>query len=104
MNTDNKYYIVTMYRWGDKDLRSYVLGVYDDLELATKEGEIERTFRGNKYSPEIVHMQLNVSEGGTIHKSFKNNKNSNNSSGIPSAASPDNSPYYYQSEFFDWCP
>lgn len=53
-------YVVTMYRFADREKHSYVLGVFDDEMLALKEAEKEQIYRGcNKYFPEIVVCVVN---------------------------------------------
>ena len=53
-------YVVTMYRFADREKHSYVLGVFDDEMLALKEAEKEQIYRGgNKYYPEVIKYELN---------------------------------------------
>lgn len=52
-------YIVTMYRYGSKESHSYVLGVFDDVDIAGEEANKNKVQRGNKYEPEIVGFELN---------------------------------------------
>jgi len=54
-----KYYVVTMYRWGDREKHSYVIGVFDDLQKATDAGIFEETYRGKKYQFNIKEFELN---------------------------------------------
>ena len=56
----NNLYIVTMYRWGSRENHSYVLGVYDDKELALKSAIENQIDRGGKYYPEILEFNLNI--------------------------------------------
>ena len=50
-----KIYVVTMYRWGDHENHSYVLGAYaDDIGTAIREASNAKNRRGNKYSPEVL--------------------------------------------------
>lgn len=57
-------YTVTMYRYGDREMHSYVLGVYTDEQQALKEAEAEREYRGgNKYIPEILKVQMDRAAG-----------------------------------------
>ena len=56
-------YVVTMYRWGNREKHSYLHGVYDDKELAIKEAGEEQSSRGgNKYFPEILAITLNKAD------------------------------------------
>ena len=57
-------YVVTMYRWGDRDNHSYVVGVFTKKNLAIKYAEKEKENRGGtKYYPEVLEMQLDEYEG-----------------------------------------
>lgn len=59
-NKPRLVYIVTMYRFGDRENHSYVLGVYSKKEKAILEANDEKEFRGgNKYYPEILELDLN---------------------------------------------
>jgi len=50
-----KIYVVTMYRWGDNENHSYVVGAFvDDLDKAVQLGHEVMEYRGGKYEPEIV--------------------------------------------------
>ena len=50
-----------MYRWGERDNHSYLLGVFDSKHKAKEMGNEHSEYRGNKYEPEIVELDLNVS-------------------------------------------
>jgi len=52
-------YVVIMRRWGDPEAHSYLLGVFDDPEKATKAGTDEMTRRGNKYDMDMWRIRLN---------------------------------------------
>lgn len=52
-------FIVKMNRWGNEELHSYIEGVYETRELAEAAGKAERSYRDNKYEPEIVPLILN---------------------------------------------
>jgi len=70
---ENTLYIVTMYRYGDHERHSYVLGTFDDLELANTEANKEQEHRGgNKYYPEIIKVQLNVSKKQEVMNASNN--------------------------------
>lgn len=47
-------YVVTAYRFGNREKHSYVLGVYSTEELALQEADKEENFRGGKYTCEIL--------------------------------------------------
>lgn len=56
-----KVYIVTMYRYGDKESHNYIIGVYTSKDIAIMNGNTEIIWRGNKYYPEVVEMELDKS-------------------------------------------
>lgn len=49
-----KIFVVTMYRYGDREKHSYVLGAFSNKDMAKKWGEDEEIFRGNKYKSDIT--------------------------------------------------
>ena len=51
-----KIYVVTMYRWGDRECHSYVEGAYTDPAVAETMGEHEALSRGGKYEYEILEF------------------------------------------------
>lgn len=55
-----KLYVVTMYRFGDPDNHSYLLGVYSKKAKAQDEGERHKAYRGYKYYPEVLEVDTNV--------------------------------------------
>ncbi len=55
-----KLYVVTMYRNGNNNKHSYVLGVYDDINVATIEIDKEEEYRDGKYEGEILVTDLNL--------------------------------------------
>ena len=64
---EDKLIVATMYRYGDRELHSYVLGAYSSLDQAMNEGEKERQHRGNKYEPgykEVIINKLKEIKGG----------------------------------------
>ena len=55
-----KLYVVTMYRYGDRQKHSYVLGVWDTEEDANLFAKTEEAYRGYpKYQAEILPVELN---------------------------------------------
>ena len=56
-----KVYIVTAYRWGDREEHSYVVGVFDNEENSIKQAKLETEWRGGKYKCEVRSMELNES-------------------------------------------
>jgi len=55
----NKIYVVTMYRSGNRDSHSYVLGAYIKKSLALSEADKEENDRGGKYLSEILKYNYN---------------------------------------------
>lgn len=49
----NEIYVVTAYRWGDRERHSYIVGAFFDFALAKTAGEAEEEYRGGKYRCEI---------------------------------------------------
>lgn len=47
----NKIFVVTMYRYGDYQKHSYVLGVYSTYYLTILNAYAEVSYRGQKYFP-----------------------------------------------------
>lgn len=47
-------YVTTMYRWGDKELHSYIVYAGISKLSAINKGNKERLNRGGKYEPEVV--------------------------------------------------
>lgn len=55
-------YVVTMYRYGNRENHSYVLGVWSSQEAAYKAGQVEMAWRGEKYSPKISVWGIDKNE------------------------------------------
>ena len=51
-------YVVTAYRYGDRDKHSYVVGAYDNLVDANTQARREEMYRGGKYECEIDQIPL----------------------------------------------
>ena len=60
MSSKDILYVVTMYRWGDRDAHSYVLGVYTKKNAAIKAAELDTEYRGGKYAPEVLEVRPNI--------------------------------------------
>jgi hypothetical protein len=60
--TENRYtepvYVVTMYRWGDQESHSYVVGVFASKLQAEHVAYDEREYRGGKYEGHITEWTL----------------------------------------------
>lgn len=50
-------YAVMMCRWGDPGEHSYLLGIWDDLDIAKQNGEAQIWHRGGKYSPFVYELK-----------------------------------------------
>lgn len=60
----SKVFVVTMYRFGNKEAHSYIKGVFDDLEKAKQSGANEYYNRGScKYIPFITEHDINKADG-----------------------------------------
>jgi len=59
-------FVTIMYRYGDREGHSYLIGVFESFEDANLAGEKENSWRGGKYDPEIYKCILNAdySESG----------------------------------------
>jgi hypothetical protein len=56
----DKLYVVTMYRFANRENHSYVLGAFTKKPAAKQAAEAERLYRGgNKYFPEILEFEPN---------------------------------------------
>lgn len=55
-----KLYVVESLRWGDRESHSYVVGAYTSKELAEEAAQIEKDWRGGKYTCVINEVVENV--------------------------------------------
>ena len=53
-----KVYVVTAYRFGDRERHSYIVGIYDTEATAILASEDEENFRGGKYLCEILQSKV----------------------------------------------
>lgn len=68
-----KIYVVTMYRWADREKHSYVLGVFSTRLKAFKAGDKERIYRGcTKYFPEVLEYSINDMASRKVILSLEN--------------------------------
>jgi len=52
-------YVLTMYRWGDRECHSYVHGVFSTKTKAEKAAQSEKEYRGgDKYFPEVIEVNI----------------------------------------------
>lgn len=51
-------YITEMQRWGDTETHHYIVGVFSTKEKADLAGNIEKSWRGNKYEPNIIEVEI----------------------------------------------
>ena len=58
----NEIFVVTMYRYGDHDKHSYILGVWSTKSLAELYGKNEEVWRNNKYVAETTKWIIDGNE------------------------------------------
>lgn len=65
-------YIITAYRFGDKESHSYVVGVFDNYKSALACAELEEDGRSGKYQCEVIEKTINdpIKRNQTIHLSI----------------------------------
>ncbi len=51
-------YTVHAYRWGDRELHSYSVGVYSKKHAALKAAQAEWDYRGGKYECEVLEWEM----------------------------------------------
>jgi len=51
-------YVVTSYRWGNREDHSYILGVFSKKAQAIKCADSHVMYRGGKYYPEVDAVTL----------------------------------------------
>lgn len=70
-------FVVEMLRWGDRELHSYVIGIYSTRELAESAGIAEREWRGNKYEYAISEFNVDfcAHDKMELYKKSTNNVN-----------------------------
>ena len=51
-------YVVTMYRFGNREKHSYPLGVFSNYDFARRFGQDEEYTRGGKYKPDITTWEI----------------------------------------------
>lgn len=70
-----KVYTVHAYRWGDRELHSYSVGVYSKKHAALDAAKTEENYRGGKYECEVLEWTLDDGiagrRGETIPKTIK---------------------------------
>ena len=55
-------FVTTMYRYGDREKHSYVLGVWSSSGVAMQAGQTEALWRGGKYEPEVTEWKVDANE------------------------------------------
>ena len=55
-------FVTTMYRYGNREKHSYVLGVWSSSEVAMQAGQTEALWRGGKYEPEVTEWVVDANE------------------------------------------
>lgn len=64
INKLSTVYVVTMYRFGDREKHSYVLGVWSDKAEADKHANAEVDYRGGKYKADVLEVVVNAEPEG----------------------------------------
>ena len=62
-------YIVLARRFGNSETHAYVVGAFDNIDLANKHADSEESYRGGKYSCEIVKCELNTEDSSIVRNS-----------------------------------
>lgn len=52
-------FVVNAYRFGDRELHSYTVGLYNTEARAFKAAEDETQYRSGKYQCEIISLRVN---------------------------------------------
>lgn len=55
-----KVFVVEALRWGDRENHSYVVGVFDNEEMANRVASAETAWRGGKYECVVTSGLLNT--------------------------------------------
>lgn len=64
-------YTVHAYRWGDREMHSYSVGVYSKKLAAMKAAGTEREWRGGKYECEVLEWVLDRGSAGASRDQAK---------------------------------
>lgn len=59
--SEDRAFVTLMRRWGHSDSHAYLLGVWTGegaQQLAAEAGELEAQWRGGKYEPEVLEVEL----------------------------------------------
>ncbi|MCS3766619.1 hypothetical protein HNP12_000667 [Aeromonas hydrophila] len=62
-------FVTTMYRWGDREAHSYVVGVFSSDKVALAAGRREERNRGGKYLPCVEQLTLDH-DGSRYEREF----------------------------------
>ena len=69
----DKVFVVTMYRWGNREGHSYVLGVWSSFTTANNAGYTEKRWRGGKYEPVVTSWIIDGNEFDRVPSADKKN-------------------------------
>ena len=58
MKKPKHVYVVTMYRFGNRESHSYVLGAYSSHDIAEQHAKVEKEWRAGKYSGEVLKLTV----------------------------------------------
>lgn len=60
VDAEKTVYVVTAYRWGNRENHSYIVGAFTDLDKANEIADDEEDHRGGKYECEIAGITLDA--------------------------------------------
>ena len=69
-NSNDQLWVVEALRWGEREKHSYVVGVFDDRDLAHRVADAEEQVRGGKYECVVTEHYLNGFDE-LIHSTFQ---------------------------------
>jgi len=64
IDVNQNVFVVTAYRYADKEAHSYVVGVFEQQYYACGIAEKEKDCRGGKYDCEVIKVELNIWKDG----------------------------------------
>jgi hypothetical protein len=63
-----KVYITEMLRLGDPEENHYIVGAFSTREQAELSGDVEKTWRANKYEYQVTEVELDVLDDDYMEK------------------------------------
>ncbi len=71
MKNGNKVYIVTAYRYGNREMHSYVIGAFSKKDKALEAADNEEDFRGGKYECSVEEWEMDVGGDAKMDPQYK---------------------------------